>query len=247
MVSWIPAGGRESLFVSRKSAFRPGAPIRGGIPIVFPQFGMSGLLPLHGLVRLMTWELVSADPVEQGAVARFRVTDTPESRAQWDHGFQAELAVEIGGNAFSVTLAVTNTGISPFDFTTSFHTYLAVDEISETAVEGLVALTYRDAAAGGVEAQEDAALLDFRGEVNRIYFDAPAVAHLTEKDRTTVIRKHGFPDTVVWNPGAAKCVTMADLEPEDYLRFVCVEAAAVKTPVHLGPRERWEGRQALRA
>ena len=66
-------------------------------------------------------------------------------------------------------------------------------------------------------------------------------------DRTTVIRKDGFPDAVVWNPGAAKCATMADLEPEDYLRFVCVEAAAVRTPVHLEPGERWEGRQALRA
>ena len=173
VVSWIPAGGRERLFLSRKSAFRHGAPIRGGIPIVFPQFGMSGPLPLHGLVRLMTWELASAEVAGEGAAARFRLTDTLESRAQWDHGFEAEFAVEIGGTAFSATLAVTNTGADAFDFTTSFHTYLAVDKISETAVEGLVGLTYRNAAAGGVEVQEDAALVDFRGEVNRIYFDAP--------------------------------------------------------------------------
>jgi glucose-6-phosphate 1-epimerase len=37
----------------------------------------------------------------------------------------------------------------------------------------------------------------------------------------TVVQKEGFADAVVWNPGAAKCATMADLEPEDYKRFVC--------------------------
>ncbi len=50
---------------------------------------------------------------------------------------------------------------------------------------------------------------------------------------------------MVWNPGAAKCATMADLEPEDYLRFVCVEAATVGAPVTLGPGERWQGSQTL--
>src|SRR5512139_2122415 len=71
VVSWIPAGGQERLFLSRASAFRVGAPIRGGVPIVFPQFGTTGPLPLHGLVRLMTWELAAAEAVGQGAIATF--------------------------------------------------------------------------------------------------------------------------------------------------------------------------------
>src|SRR5512139_4252652 len=59
VVSWVPAGGQERLFLSRTSAFRAGAPIRGGVPVVFPQFGALGPLPLHGLVRLMVWELAT--------------------------------------------------------------------------------------------------------------------------------------------------------------------------------------------
>ena len=247
IVSWVPAGDQERLFLIRASAFRAGAPKRGGVPLVFPQFGTMGPLPLHGLVRLMSWEFAGAEVAGEGARATFRLADTEDSRRQWDHAFHAELFVAIGGSELSVTLAVTNAGAEPFDFTASFHTYLAVADITTTEVEGLAGLRYRDAALGGIEAYQDAAQVDFPGEVNRIYFDAPSEALVVEAGRTTVVQKAGFADTVVWNPGAAKCATMADLEPEDYLRFVCVEAAAVGMPIQLAPGERWQGTQILKA
>ena len=245
VVSWVPAGGQERLFLSRASAFRTGAPIRGGVPVVFPQFGTLGPLPLHGLVRLMAWDCSVAEAVGEGAVAIFRVSDTAESRRQWDHAFLAELAVAIGGNKLSLTLAVTNTGTERFDFTAAFHPYLTVADITSTAVEGLAGLRYRDGAAGGVEAHQDAPQVDFPGEVNRIYFDTPAEVRIVERSRTTVVQMAGFADAVVWNPAAAKCAIMADLEPEDYRRFVCVEAAAVGTPIQLAPGDRWQGTQTL--
>ncbi len=247
VVSWVPAGGQERLFLSRKSAFHPGAPIRGGVPIAFPQFGTLGPLPLHGLVRLMPWEFAGAVIAGDRTTATFRLSDTEDSRRQWDHAFLAELAVALRGNTLAVTLSVTNTGAGPFDFTATFHTYLAVADIASTAVEGLAGLRYRDAAAGGVEVREDSARVEFPGEVNRIYFDAPSEARLVERDRAAVVQKAGFADTVVWNPGAAKCATMADLEPEDYRGFVCVEAAAVEAPIRLAPSERWQGSQTLMA
>jgi glucose-6-phosphate 1-epimerase len=144
-----------------------------------------------------------------------------------------------------VKLGVTNTGAEPFTFTTSFHTYLRVSDITKTFVQGLIDLRYRDAAASGEEKQEIFPQVDFTSEVNRIYFDAPAEARLVEPDRTTVVCKTGFADTVVWNPAAEKCATMPDLEPGDYRRLVCIEAATVGLPVHLAPGERWEGTQAL--
>ena len=57
----------------------------------------------------------------------------------------------------------------------------------------------------------------------------------------------GFADTVVWNPGAAKCATMTDLEPQDYHWFACVEAAQVGTPIRLAPGQKWQGMQTLTA
>lgn len=145
----------------------------------------------------------------------------------------------------AVTLAITNTGAGPFTFTSALHTYLAATDLAATAVEGLAGVRYRDAAAGGTESRQVAPRVDFTDEVNRIYFDAPAELRLVEPGRITLIRSAGFPDTVVWNPAAAKCATMPDLEPDDYQRFVCVEAGWIGTPANLAPGARWQGTQTL--
>jgi glucose-6-phosphate 1-epimerase len=245
VTSWIPAGGQERLFLSRKSQFCSGAPIRGGIPVVFPQFGMSGPLPLHGLARLMPWKFAGADMTGAGAAATFLLRDTEDSRHQWANAFLAELNVSLGGNLLAVTLAITNTGAEPFAFTSALHTYFAITDLAATAVEGLAGVWYRDAAAGNTEKQQTTPQVTFTDEVNRVYLDAPADLRLIEPSRTTLVRSAGFPDAVVWNPAAAKCATMSDLEPDDYQRFVCVEAGAIGTPVSLAPGEHWQGTQTV--
>ncbi len=247
VTSWVPAGGQECLFLSRASSFRSDAPIRGGIPVVFPQFGMLGPLPLHGLARLMPWEFVGAERAGAGASATFRLRDTEDSGRLWASAFLAELTLSIDGNQLAVTLAIINTGAESFTFTAALHTYLAVTDLAATVVEELAGVRYRDAAAGGTESRQISPRVDFTGEVNRIYFDTPAELRLVEPDRTTLIRSAGFPDAVVWNPSAAKCATMPDLEPDDYQRFVCVEAGVIGTPVSLAPGARWQGTQILLA
>ena len=196
----------------------------------------------------MMWECVDTQVAGPEVTATFRLTDTEDSRRQWNHAFSAELAVTVGGNRLSLMLALVNTGSKPFDFTAALHTYLAVADITATTVEGLTSLQYRDATAGGREAVEDAPQIRFRGEeMSRIYRNAPAEVRVVEAGRTTVVRQAGFADTVVWNPGAARCAILADLEPDDYRRFVCIEAVTVGTPVRLGPGQRWQGTQMLAA
>ncbi len=247
VVSWVPAGGRERLFLSRAAVFRAGTPIRGGVPIAFPQFGTTGPLPIHGLARLMPWEFVSAEAVGQGARALLRLSDTKESRNAWDHQFVAEMAVEIVGSKLSMTLAVTNPGAAQFTFTAALHTYIAVSDIDETAVEGLDGRWYSDSTRSGARSQQDSPQIGFSGEVSRVYLEAPDESRVVESDRTTVVQKSGFADVVVWNPGADRCATVPDFEPDDYRRFVCVEAVALGTPIQLPPGERWQGNQTLLA
>src|SRR5258708_6795059 len=66
-----PRGQKPMLFMSGKSLFERGKPIRGGVPICFPWFGarqdgQTG--PAHGFARLMEWELVSAEEASGGIV-----------------------------------------------------------------------------------------------------------------------------------------------------------------------------------
>ena len=245
VTSWIPAGGEERLFMSRVSAFVPGSPIRGGVPLVWPQFGMSGPLPLHGIVRLQSWELAAVDLKDGRATVTLCLTDSEATRAVWGQAFRTELAVTAGGNELVIALSAANTGAEPFTFTAALHTYLAVQDLAATHVEGLQGRIYRDNAAGGVEVLDGAPQVVFGSELSRLYPNAPAEVRLVDGDRALTSRAAGFTDAVVWNPGAARCATMPDLEPADYLRFVCIETASVVAPVTVAPGERWVGSQTL--
>ncbi len=245
VTSWIPVGDRERLFLSRKAEFRAGAAIRGGVPVIFPQFSGLGPLPTHGFGRVTPWDFAGAAVTGAEATATFHLHDTEKTRQLWPHTFQAELTIAIGGRQLALTLAVTNTDAMPFSFTAALHTYLDVTDIAATSVEGLARLRYFDKADGGVERRQESPQVGFAGEVDSIYYDAPGEVRLVEAGRTAAVRATGFTDVVIWNPGAAKCATIHDLEPDDYRRFVCIEAAAIGAPVSLAPGARWEGAQTI--
>ena len=56
------------IFMSRKSYFAPGKPIRGGVPICFPWFGNRDGEPSHGFARLAEWQLVKTTAAPDGTV-----------------------------------------------------------------------------------------------------------------------------------------------------------------------------------
>lgn len=242
VTSWTPAGGTERLFLSTRSLFRPDAAIRGGIPVIFPQFASEGPLPKHGFARTSTWNLVSAD---DSACALFRLSSSPETRAIWPHDFVAELAVAIQAQTLDLALRVDNTGSDALRFTAALHTYLRVEDVRETFIRGLTGHTYRDSAAGGARRVEASERVGARGEINRIYLDVEAPLTVEEPARATRVEMEGFTDVVVWNPGAAGAALLADMESEGYLRMLCVEAASIGGPVTVAPGKTWIGRQRL--
>ncbi|CAN1811276.1 Putative glucose-6-phosphate 1-epimerase [Linum perenne] len=62
VTSWKNDHGEELLFVSSKAIFKPPKPIRGGIPICFPQFSNHGSLEAHGFARNRFWSIESDPP-----------------------------------------------------------------------------------------------------------------------------------------------------------------------------------------
>ena len=231
VTSWKTASGEERLFLSERSAFAQGAAIRGGIPVIFPQFGALGPLPKHGFARVVEWERERAGRTSSGSgEARFRLTATPPTRAIWNHAFATSVVVTVQGMSLGVALSVVNEDKLPFRFTTALHTYLLVDDVRTTVVLGLQQTTFRDSAAGGPDLSRQQGALEVRDDVRR-----------------TRVSMAGFTDVVIWNPGAERGAALSDLEPDGWLSMLCVEAAVVGTPVELGPGERWTGQQVLNA
>ena len=239
VTSWIPAGDQERLYLSAASEFRDGVAIRGGVPVIFPQFSNWGPLPKHGFARNRAWDLIS---VAAGA-ARFQLRDSDATRRIWPHAFLAEFTLTLRERQLVMELAITNLDQEPFSFTAALHTYLRVADLATTRVEKLGGLKYLDAALKQAAVQTEDTLT-FSGEVDRVYFDANDVI-VNDGVRSLEVQNVGFPDGVIWNPGAALAAKLADLDPDGDRHFVCVEGAIFRAPITLEPYQMWRGGQTL--
>ena len=245
--SWIPAGGNEQLFLSKTSEFRKGVAIRGGVPVIFPQFSALGPLAKHGFARTANWRLLRSGQTETGAAqAVFELQESAASLQIWPHVFRLELAVTIMQEHMQIELVVVNNGNTAFNFTCALHSYFAVEHIGNVRLHGLAGLRYRDMVTNTENQLESHESLALNGEVDRIYADLPAGIEIRQARQSLYISQTGFADAVIWNPGAEKGSSMSDLETDGYQRMVCVEAAAILRAITLAPGESWAGSQNLR-
>ena len=248
VTSWKRATGDEMLFVSANSALAAGEPIRGGIPVVFPQFAALGPLPMHGLVRTVAWEVadVGRDP-SSAVFALLRTRDTESTRALWPHSFRASMRVTLD-EALSTAITVENTGSETFPFHCALHTYLRVADLRKVSVEGLEGATYQDRTARSVQRRERRRPLTVRGEVDRIYVARPGRLRIVDESRgrAILLDRAGFNDVVVWNPGEQKARTNINLAEGEWLTMLAVESAQIVPPVQLAPGSLWSGVQRMR-
>jgi glucose-6-phosphate 1-epimerase len=225
------------------SDFKSGVPIRGGIPVVFPQFG-DGLLLKHGFARTMDWQFSGSSVSDNGDVSvTLSLSDNTMTRSIWDFLFSIEMVVILGADTMSVQVSVINSGDAPFDYQIALHTYFSISDIRSTAVCGLNGVEYLDSLQNRLQMTEPHLGITFDGEVDRIYLDTPDTLIIADESarKQITITKHGMPDTVVWNPWIDKSIRLQDFGDDEYQQMVCVETGAVALGIKLSPGERWAG------
>ena len=251
VVSWTSAAGVEQLYLSPNTRFESGQAIRGGVPVVFPQFNTRGVLPRHGFARTCRWALVEDAVSAADAADACSLTLALQShkviRSLWPHTFACELTVALQQDQLVMTLHVRNLGAEAFDFQAALHTYLAVGAIDSVALSGLDGCTYEDCTESSGPVMKPHTPLQPYAAIDRIYFDAPAQLQLHSALGRAALVHSGFNDVVVWNPGGAKGASPADLPQDGFKQFLCVEAARIGQPVQLAPGEDWRGKQAIAA
>ena len=245
VLSWLTPDGREHLFLSERAVFDGSAPIRGGIPICFPQFGGLGDLPKHGFARTREWSVAAQRCGDDYALATLELVDDENTRALWPHAFRAEISVMLEVDRIDVEFCVENTGPAPFEFTGALHSYLRVTQVEDVALEGLHGHDYLDAARDNRVVRETCTEIIVEGEVDRVYFDVRRPQLLNAGNLSLGIQSQGFPDVVVWNPWVDLCAGLKDMPPDGWRHMLCVEAAAVRKPVIVPAGEEWYGRQTL--
>ena len=244
LVSWIPAGGEEQLYLSPTSQYGDGQAVRGGVPVIFPQFSSRGTLPKHGLLRTRRWEYVAMPAHGRHAQAVLRIVADADTRRLWAGEFEAEITVSVTGAQLDIEFAVTNAGDAPFEFSAALHTYLRTKDVLKAQLEGLQGVRYEDNTTGQWQ-QQWGDVTQVVGELDRLYHDAPATLTLRELGRRVSIAHADFTDVVVWNPGPEKAAQLPDLPDDDWRHMLCVEAARVIEPIVLQPGEDWAGMQTF--
>lgn len=245
LVSWRTSDGQERLFCSRESSLDGSRAIRGGVPVIFPQFGARGTGMRHGFARVATWQLESSGQADGAAWAQFILhhADLPEAiAASWPWAFTLRLRVAVQGQSLELSLSVHNTGEQAFPFSAALHSYFAIDQLSEARVKGLQRVRYSDETPqDALQAEE---VLQFADKLDRIYYQLPGALTLHAGPATLQLEQQGFTDAVVWNPGAQDAAALPDLADDEYQRFICIEPALIQ-PDLLAAGAAWNGHQHI--
>lgn len=237
LVSWKGADGKERMFLSEKSTLDGSKAIRGGVPVIFPQFAQQGSGMRHGFARVSNWRLdnsgLETGGLEDGAAwATFDLAagDLPASLADaWPHTFALCLRVAVRANELSMTLTVRNLGAAPFPFSAALHTYHLVPDVCAVRIEGI--------------SSDEISIID---KLDAVYPHVAGRAQLATGAETLVLEQAGFTDAVVWNPGAVDAAALADMDNDEYRRFVCIEPALL-APLTLDAGQSWTGAYRISA
>jgi glucose-6-phosphate 1-epimerase len=218
------------IFMSAKSYFAAGKPIRGGVPICYPWFGPRDGEPAHGFARLADWQLVKTFAAPDGTVAVTFALPQILGREAWKN-LRTEFIVTVGE---TLTMELTTTGEScdgALEIENCLHTYFQVGDIGAVTVTGLEAATFDDFAAGAAGARRAAenSALKITKETNRVYPDNAAAVEIRDEKLKRVIRVEKFDSksTVVWNPWTTQKMP-EDWGANEHLNMVCVESGNVK-------------------
>ena len=260
LTAWQPAGQGPVLYLSDRAIFAPGKTIRGGIPVVFPWFAAADTSPVptppgagsHGFARTAPWTLrfvaLAGDDLHL-SLTLDQTEGTPATEAMRGAGFSGfGLALEIVlGHTLTLRLSVANAGAGsgpaepkPLFFEEALHAYLVVGNSEKVTVEGLMDTVYLDKTENFARKTQTDRSLRFRGETDRPYLNtgAPVTLHDPVLGRRLRLTKGNSRTTVTWNPGAALTAQLADLAPDAWRDFVCLETANVaEDAVTLGPGE----------
>jgi glucose-6-phosphate 1-epimerase len=231
LVSWKPlahagAAPQERMFMSRLSALDGSRAIRGGVPVIFPQFAERGTGTRHGFARTSTWRLLDSGEQDGAAFAVLGLNQddlSPQASSAWAYAFELALRVSIQGAELAMTLEVRNTGTHPFPFAAALHTYHLVEDVEAVRIDGVQAET-----------------LAVTDKLDQVFSPIAAPIRFDNGADKLLLQQTGFTDAVVWNPGAADAAALSDMEDEEYRNFVCIEPAALGS-MTLEPGGVWKG------
>ena len=222
VMSFQPKGQREMLWISPKTLFESGKPIRGGIPLCLPWFGphSEDKTWLHGFARTRQWTLVGSNTLADGATRLvLELSGDATLCALWPHDFLFHLEIVVG-KTLRLEMTVENRGQAPAPLAFAFHTYFAVPDVAQAVISGLEGTSF-------IDKTDNLARKTQQGEftisamTDRVYLDVPAKQRIKSEDGAITIESPSR-CAIVWNAWHND-KNIGDIGEGNHVGYVCVE------------------------
>ncbi|WP_313086088.1 D-hexose-6-phosphate mutarotase [Pseudomonas sp.] len=239
VLSYRRGAGLPVIWLSEQARFRQGQPVRGGVPVCWPWFGdlarnpedvratyQGGTPPAHGLVRGIDWTLQDSRQDADGAALVFGCASR-QGLPGWPHAVDLSLTLRLGQH-LHLTLTSENLGDAPLPLSQALHSYFAVSDIHQVAIEGLDRCPYLETLEDW-QRREQTGDLRFTGETDRIYLDLPSRLSLCDPGagRRITLETEGSRSAVLWNPWIEKARRLSQFADDAWQRMLCIETANV--------------------
>ncbi|MFV2054904.1 MAG: D-hexose-6-phosphate mutarotase [Thiohalomonadales bacterium] len=230
LLSWIPAGADDVIWLSADATFAPGKSIRGGIPVCWPWFGAhenNKDYPAHGFARTELWQVTATQSISADETQITFTLDTnqrdSDKQAMWPWPTTVEYSLIIA-KTLSLEVKTTNLSGQTITIGQALHTYFSIHDINHTTVTGLEGKEYLDKT-DGFKRKQQIGPITIDSEVDRVYLETPDDVVVDDTKRKITIKKRESQTTIVWNPWKDVAEKMGDLGENGYLNMLCVESA----------------------
>ena len=229
------------IWLSEQAAYKRGQGVRGGVPVCWPWFGglqrnpqtvqamhlQPAAAPAHGLVRNLDWQLQGIDSRDDGVQLEFVYNSATQPLTDWPHAAELRLSIRLD-ERLHIQLNSRNLGDTPLAISQALHSYFAVSDIRNVAVEGLHGCRYIETLEDWQQRQQNG-LLQFSGETDRIYQGTPAQLSILDRTWQRRIQLHssGSNSAVLWNPWIDKAQRLSQFAADAWPGMLCIEHANV--------------------
>ena len=240
------------IWLSEQAAYKRGQGVRGGVPVCWPWFGnlqrnpqavqamhlQPAAAPAHGLVRNLDSQLQGIDSRDDGIHLEFVYNSATQPLTDWPHAAELRLSIRLD-ERLHIQLSSRNLGDTPLTISQALHSYFAVSDIRNVALEGLHGCRYIETLEDWQQRQQDG-LLQFSGETDRIYQGTPAQLSILDRawQRRIQLHSSGSNSAVLWNPWIDKAQRLSQFAADAWHGMLCIEHANVLDDIRvLAPGE----------
>lgn len=247
LLSFIPSGEHDYLWLSDQVEYKAGKSLRGGIPICWPWFGVVDKNPdsvkhhilsdsAHGFARSLPWQLKGLHESVRGVELSMSLGHSDKTLKDWPFEFELTAHFKFS-KQLTVELETHNIDSKTMHISQALHTYFPCKHISQVSLGGANNRQYVDAL-DDWKLKNQVGNISFTEEVDRIYqTGGPFTLHTGLKPR--VLSTKNSDSSIVWNPWITKSQTLSQFNHGDFNTMFCVESAnALHDAVTITPGDR---------